>query len=611
MCWALQAAEAAEDAELLILATDPALRQTPDPSESSTAGALNSVLGFQLPDHSSSTDTAAATESAATALNNIPGFALSSHTATAAAEPSADLAALAAVATASAQAPDAQASENEAGPVSVDASGDPSAKEEVGSTSQAEGLLTLHSSSSAAARDVNSTTTADAAIEPTSAGVGTDADGSARTADDVQGADVGTSAGTKPRGKWGIPQQPFTAAGRGTEAAETAGSLLGSAATAVVPGGSAVSTLTTAASEESAAAKELPELAQAESATADETAPTAVPDVAAESKSPPTATATSTGTAATAGSEIVSPIASQQELATAQSAAATAGAGSGTSDRPAAGQYRRVAWAPVHNPFPAAGQKLAAPQQPLTQAHATDSDTHAGARLTQEAEVTQTHSHAAAAEGATEQNTTAEHDTTAEQDTTAVLEAALVEDQSGTIVAHGSLGESTCTIWQTYAAVIVSKPNHAPFAKTCSASCLALLHFAFPLLCSAMHAVLCCMVCCITCCMLCMQSHFYILCHLWSRARLSCTAKSAAASHLIHAISDMHDAEGVQDTGEGRKKRAGWKGVVQPFTAAGSSNPESATASTHPAASRYSHPLIRFSGLDAARSVVILCLRSH
>ncbi|KAL0048524.1 hypothetical protein WJX82_005046 [Trebouxia sp. C0006] len=44
--------------------------------------------------------------------------------------------------------------------------------------------------------------------------------------------------------------------------------------------------------------------------------------------------------------------------------------------------------------------------------------------------------------------------------------------------------------------------------------------------------------------------------------------------------------EGLQNMGEGRKKRAGWKGMVHPFTAAGSSNAASATASTHPAASR-------------------------
>jgi len=448
VCWALQTVEAAEDAELLILASDPALRQTLDPSESSIAGALNSVLGFQLPDHSSSsTDTADVAEPAATALKDIPGFALSSHTATAAAEPSADLAGPAAVATASAQEPNAQASGNEADSVSVAASGDQGAEEEVGSMSQAEGLLTFHSRSSAAARDSSSTTSAEAANEPTSAGMSTDADGSASTAGDVQEADVGTLAGTKPRGKWGIPQQPFTAAGRGTEAAENAGSLLGSAATAVVPGGNALSTLTTAVSEESVAAEELPEPAQAESATAGETEPTAVPDVAAESNSPSTATATATGIAATAGTEVVSPASSQQELATAQSAAATAGSGSGTSDRPAAGQYRRVAWAPVQNPFPAAGQKLAAPQPPLTHTHATDSDTHAGARLAQEAGVTQTHSHATAAEGAAEQNTTAEHDTTAEQGTTAVLEAAPFRDQSGSVVAHESLGEKWWKIW--------------------------------------------------------------------------------------------------------------------------------------------------------------------
>ncbi|KAL0023111.1 hypothetical protein WJX77_002676 [Trebouxia sp. C0004] len=415
---ALETAEAAEDAELLILASDPALRQTLYPSESSSAEALHSVLGFQLPVHSSSTDTAAVTESesAATALKDIPGFALSSHTATAAAEPSADLAAPTDVATASAQASDAQTSENEVAAISVDVGGDQSAKEEVGSTSQAEGLLTLHSSNSPAARDVNSTATADAAYESTSAGVSTDADGSASTAGDFQGADVGTLAGTKSR----------------------------------------------------------------------------------ESKSPSTATATSTGTAATAAADIVGPVANQQELATAQSAAATAGAGSGTSDRPAAGQYRRVAWAPVHNPFPAAGQLLAAPQQPLSHAHATDSDTHAGARLTQEAEVTQTHSHATAAESATEQNTTAELGTTAEQGTTVLLEVAPFRDQSGTIVAHRSL-------------------------------------------------------------------------------------------------------EGLQNKGEGRKKRAAWKGLVQPFTAAGSSNAESATASTHPAASRLDQPVSQVTQLRLAR----------
>ena len=483
VCWALQTAQAAEDAELLILASDPALRQTLDPSESSTDGVLNSVSGFQLPDHSSSTDTAAVAESAATALKDIPGFALSSQTATAAAELPADLASPAGVATASTQAPDAQASEDEGAAISVDASRDQNPKEDVGSTSQAEGLLTSHSSSSTAA-GVSNSTTADAANERTSAGVGTDADGSASTAGDVQEADVGTHAGTKPWGKWGIPQQPFTAAGRGTEAAEDASSLLGSTATAVVPGGSAPST--TAVSAKSAAVKELPEPAQAESATADEAAPTAVPDAAAESNSPSTATATSTGTATTAATEIVSPIAIQQELATAKSAAATAGAGSGTSDRPAAGQYRRVAWAPIQNPFPAAGQIVATQQQPLTQAHA---GAHAGARLTQQAEVTQTDSHATAAEGATVQITTAEHNPTAEQDTTAVLEAAPFRDQSRSIVAHGSLGESTCMFWQKRASSDCKQVQPCTLLQRHVLLCaLSLLHalLSFALLCFAL-----------------------------------------------------------------------------------------------------------------------------
>ena len=109
--------------------------------------------------------------------------------------------------------------------------------------------------------------------------------------------------------------------------------------------------------------------------------------------------------------------------------------------------------------------------------------------------------------------------------------------------------------------------------------------------------------------MLCMQSHFCILGHHGSRARLSCTATSAAASHHIHAISVMHDAEGAQNKGEGRKKRAGWRGIVQPFTAAGSSNAESATASSRLAASRYDYPLLSFCGFLNARSVVRLWWR--
>lgn len=46
VCLALQTAEAAEDAELLILASDPALRQTLDPSESSTAEAYTASQAF-------------------------------------------------------------------------------------------------------------------------------------------------------------------------------------------------------------------------------------------------------------------------------------------------------------------------------------------------------------------------------------------------------------------------------------------------------------------------------------------------------------------------------------------------------------------------------------
>ena len=156
-----------------------------------------------------------------------------------------------------------------------------------------------------------------------------------------------------------------------------------------------------------------------------------------------------------------------------------------------------------------------------------------------------------------------------------------------------------CTFLQRYALLDAFFLLHALPCFILHFLCFA-VHAVLCALCCAVlcSAVLCCMLCCIPCCTLCMQSHFCILCHHGSRASLSCTAKSDAASHHICSICAMHDAEGAQNKGEGRKKRAGWKGVVQPFTAAGSSNAES--ASTHPAADRYNHPLIHLCGLAAA-----------
>ena len=227
------------------------------------------------------------------------------------------------------------------------------------------------------------------------------ATGSQAVSDDasVQREADSNGAGVRDRAKWGQVQQPFTAAGQATSSSNnaTAAVLLGSTQTAqptaVAEGGSASSkvpaevprtALDTAeesvhqssAAESSTAVSpsgqvpvrqtsDLEQEASAElshteqSATAVEASDLTLPEIAAPQE-PPAATdaAGSPHTAATAESR--PPTAAATATAAGLSAITTVAAA-----RPAAGFYRRVAWAPAQNPFPAAGQLRAVPQQPI------------------------------------------------------------------------------------------------------------------------------------------------------------------------------------------------------------------------------------------------------
>ena len=212
-------------------------------------------------------------------------------------------------------------------------------------------------------------------------------------------------AGARSRGRWGQVQQPFIAAGQatGSNDSTTAAVLLGSTQiaqlTAVAGDGNASSgftaevpstTLNTAeeslhqsrTDEGSTAVASSGQVSKAQAsapkqqaaadfsdikqpATAVEASSLALP--AAVSPQEPPASTAATGslhTAATAESQL--PTAAGSTTAAGLPATASAAA-----TRPAAGSYRRVAWAPVQNPFPAAGQSGAVPEQALLSAPQT------------------------------------------------------------------------------------------------------------------------------------------------------------------------------------------------------------------------------------------------
>lgn len=166
-------------------------------------------------------------------------------------------------------------------------------------------------------------------------------------------------AAARARGKWGAPQQPFIAAGRSTPHRESATQLMSheDAHTAVPAGSVGNPEVTTAVVDpEAEPAAQLAESLQPESATAELeattfTASSHLPQ-SSEVSIMPTDGQTSATLASGESSEVESP---QQQSDSHQQPAATAVADRETAVKPAAGAYRRVAWAPVQNPFPAAG----------------------------------------------------------------------------------------------------------------------------------------------------------------------------------------------------------------------------------------------------------------
>lgn len=268
-----------------------------------------------------------------------------------------------------------------------------------GTQSSAQRLPTTESKNSRAARS-----TADAAL-PAAEGLemadtDTDANPSAAAGRAVERSNPSTGATATARGKWGVPQQPFTAAGRGTDTGEGIGPLLGSAATAaasqptaVVPPATSVSSLLTSEADQSQAAPETSESFDQKPATTAEDEQTTgldastLTDSSQQNPTVPHQTTAGTGSSSPSGAR-------HERVAITNSAVAITCPGGGPSDRPAAGQYRRNAWAPVQNPFPAAGQPRADSQQPQPQPqHVRAAAKQAVVDLPEEVTLAQSQSH--------------------------------------------------------------------------------------------------------------------------------------------------------------------------------------------------------------------------
>ena len=210
-------------------------------------------------------------------------------------------------------------------------------------------------------------------------------------------AEGSTAVAGKARGTWGAPKQPFIAAGKSTSSKETAAQLMSSDAVpaAVASSPESSSEVDTAVAEaDLQIAAGLADSAQHEVATAESAATTSAADsllpgnmapevpTAKQSLATPatdtTPAATSPGqhSADTQQAQHTQQHAQQaqhpqqhtQQWAQqaqhtqqdAQQALAIAEGGKQAAAKPAAGSYRRVAWAPVQNPFPAAGATAAA-----------------------------------------------------------------------------------------------------------------------------------------------------------------------------------------------------------------------------------------------------------
>ena len=199
----------------------------------------------------------------------------------------------------------------------------------------------------------------------------------------------GAESGASHRGMWGAPQQPFPAAGSIPLKGEAAGTLISGDTAAVVVTDSGSTAGTTAAAAHDPAAEHLavtametgssqpleglqqaPATAQQTTATTESGAlvsPELQQELALESTTQlPESTAQLPESTAQLPESTARPPEStaQPSESTAQPPVATATTSNEAAARPAAGQYRRVAWAPVHNPFPAAGLSGAIGKQP-------------------------------------------------------------------------------------------------------------------------------------------------------------------------------------------------------------------------------------------------------
>ena len=196
----------------------------------------------------------------------------------------------------------------------------------------------------------------------------------------------GAESGARQRGMWGAPQQPFPAAGSIPVKGEAAGTLITGDTTAVVVTDSGSTAGTTAAAAHDQAAEHLAVTAmetgssqpleglQQAPATAQQTTATTEsgglvsPELQQELAlaQPPESTAQPPASTARPPESTAQLPESTAQLSesTAQPPVATATTSNETAARPAAGQYRRVAWAPVYNPFPAAGLSGAIGKQP-------------------------------------------------------------------------------------------------------------------------------------------------------------------------------------------------------------------------------------------------------
>ena len=304
----MQEAEAAEDAELQILLSDPTLRQTPPGSAPPERDALSNIQGFQA------------------FQAPIPTSFTPSATIPADSQPQPE-------------------------PVST------------GRTSSTDGTQ-------AAAGIPDSSGRPDMVHAVESSAVSGD-------------ATAPVEAATRARGRWGTPQQPFVAAGRSTPHQLSAAQLMShDDANTAAPAGSVgdLEVTTAVVDPEAQAAAQLAESLQPESATAELEATTSTTSShlpqSSETSIMPTDDQPSATCALAERSEGQSP---QRQSDRHQQPVAIAVVDRGAAVKPAAGAYRRVAWAPVQNPFPAAGARAAAAAAPLAScsthgaSHAADS----------------------------------------------------------------------------------------------------------------------------------------------------------------------------------------------------------------------------------------------